>query len=279
MQRRGGCSQRAELVVVARPRGLRGAALRAAAALYAEAIVRRPRALLLDLPRGLEAFIKLGLPAEGVLERGVQSALLPSSPSVLSSIGPVVSAAVRLAREVGVEVVCYAEAAELAEERRLASEAARLTLRASIRGLRDADLAEWMDLLEGYVEHGSRSMGRAVDAVALAALQAGSSLCLAGMEGWELAKRLRRLGVEAELRVVGLPYLYTPLEVASRLKLMGRLGPRELRALVEEHIEYIRNYVMRCRDLDEAYEEWLRSKAPWLLSFSPLQASWRWARA
>lgn len=254
---------------MARPRGLRGAALRGAAALYAEAMVREPRALLLDLPRGLEAFIKLGLPTREVLERGVQSLLLPSSPSVLSSVEPVVSVAVRLAKELGVEVVCYAEAAELAEEGGLASEAARLTLRASIRGLREDDLAEWMDLVERYVEHGSRSMGRAADAVALAALRAGASICLAGLEGWELVKRLRRLGIGIELKTVALPYLYTPLEVASRLKVMGRLGPGELRALVEAHIEYIRNYVMRYRDLDEAYSEWLRSKAPWLLSFAP----------
>lgn len=273
MQGRGGCQQRAELVIVARPRGLRGAALRAAAALYAEAIVREPRALLLDLPRGLEGFIRLGLPAEGVLERGVQCSLLPSSPSVLSSVEPVVSVAVRLAKELGVEVVCYAEAAELAEERKLAGEAARLTLRASIRGLRDSDLAEWEELLERYAELGSRSVGRAADAVALEALQAGTSLCLAGLEGWGLAKRLRRLGVEVELKTAGLPYLYTPLEVAARLKLMGRLGPGELRALVEEHVEYIRGYVMRCRDLDEAYEKWLRSKAPWLLQLSAAQLS------
>jgi len=263
-----------ELLIVFRPRGLRSAAVKASTTMYAEALVRGSTLTLLDLPKGMEKLLKRSLNPALALEEAVRSGLLPSSRSALWVLEPVVDAAAKVAKELGADILCYGEASELIEEWRLAGDVARLTLRASIAGVKPRDLDEWLGLLKRSLELGSRSLSRAVDELAFHAARATRPICLAGLEAWELAKRLGRLGVAVELKSAGLPYLYRPLEVAFKLLAAGRLSREYLKQLVEEHVEFIKKFVMPSASIDEAYEAWLKSKAPWL---ARLGRSWSWS--
>jgi len=257
-----------ELLLVFRPRGLRSAAVKAAVTLYGETLARGSTLVLLDLPRGLELLLARGLAPGEALKEAVERRLLPSSPSALSALEPVVEAAAKLSRELGIELTCYSDSSELVEEHALASEVARFTLRASITGVRDSDLDAWLGLIERRLELGSRSLGRTVDELGFHAARARKPLCLTGLEAWELARRLRKLGFKVELKSAGLPYLYAPLEVASRLASMGRLDRPLLKRLVEEHVNFVKAFAVRSSSVDEAYEAWLKAKAPWLPSHS-----------
>ncbi|NHW44401.1 MAG: hypothetical protein HA491_01480 [Candidatus Verstraetearchaeota archaeon] len=92
------------------------------------------------------------------------------------------------------------------------------------------------------------------------------AIILAGLEGLWLAKELRNRGCEVAVRVVGVPYLRSPLEVMIIKRSRGELALDELRTLISDHVDYVRNYVLRYEDLEEAHRRWALDKAPWLRS-------------
>jgi hypothetical protein len=249
--------------LVARPTKFRSANAEAALAVWSIALRHDVKRVLVDLPRGFEALLRRCASPRGALDSAARIGLLRWSESVLRAYEPIVSCINQLVKE-GVEVVCYLEAEELEEERKLATKVAQLVLRASIKKVDDRDLEEWLRVLDEYGGEGQRR----VDYVAELLNVAGGSraIILAGLEGLWLAKELRNRGCEVAVRVVGVPYLRSPLEVMIIKRLRGELTTDELRTLISDYVDYVRNYVLRCEDLEEAHRRWALDKAPWLRS-------------
>ena len=80
--------------------------------------------------------------------------------------------------------------------------------------------------------------------------EGSTAIILAGLEGLRLAKEIRSRGYDVAVRVVGTPYLRTPLEVMIIKRSRGELTVDELRVLVSDYVDYVRNYVLRPRSLN-----------------------------
>lgn len=258
-----------DLLLIFRPRGLRSANRAASIALYSAALSYGSDLVVADLPEGMEPLLMWpGASPSSILEAAVELGWLPNSQSTLRVLEPLIEGLVSVRRSLGVEVRCYVPPTLFKEHYELQVEVPRLLLRASIRGLTDRDLDEWLDLVDRGGELSRRYLSSAAERVAELSSRRRRPICLAGLEAWELAKRLRVSGMRVELRSTGLPYLFTPLEVASLLASRGMLTRDLLRQLILEHLEYVKQYVMKYEDLDQAHDAWTHDKAPWIHGFT-----------
>jgi len=254
--------------LVSRPAKFRSANVEAAATVQSMALEHDVRHVLVDLPRGFEALLRQCSSPRGALDSAVRMGLLRWSESVVRAYEPIVSCAYRLARE-GVKVVCYLEAEELERERGLAARIAQLVLRASIKRVDDRDLEDWLQALDEYGSGGRRLADRVVDL--LRAIEGSTAIILTGLEGLWLAREMRGRGLEVAVRVVGTPYLRSPLEVMIIKRSRGELTADELRGLISEYVDYVRNYVLKYEDLEEAHKKWALERAPWLRELLPFE--------
>ena len=254
--------------LVSRPAKFRSANVEAAATVQSMALEHDVRHVLVDLPRGFEALLRQCSSPRGALDSAVRMGLLRWSESVVRAYEPIVSCAYRLARE-GVKVVCYLEAEELERERGLAARIAQLVLRASIKRVDDRDLEDWLQALDEYGSGGRRLADRVVDL--LRAIEGSTAIILTGLEGLWLAREMRGKGFEVAVRVVGTPYLRSPLEVMIIKRSRGELTADELRGLISEYVDYVRNYVLKYEDLEEAHKKWALERAPWLRELLPFE--------
>lgn len=121
-------------------------------------------------------------------------------------------------------------------------------LRASIKKVDDRDVKEWLQVLDEYMGGGRWRADGVVEL--LRADEGSTAIILAGLEGLRLAKEIRSRGYDVAVRVVGTPYLRTPLEVMIIKRSRGELTVDELKALVSDYVDYVRNYVLRPRSLN-----------------------------
>ena len=254
--------------MVARPAKFRSANVEAALAVRSIALEHDVERVLADLPRGFEVVLRRSAGPRKALDLAVKIGLLRWPEGVVRAYEPIVSCLDQLARK-GVKVLCYLEAEELERERALATRVAQLVLRASIKRADGRDVEEWLQVLDEYVGGGQRRADGVVEL--LRADEGSTAIILAGLEGLWLAKEIRSRGYDVAVRVVGTPYLRTPLEVMIIKRLRGELTVDELRALVSDCVDYVRNYVLRYEDLEEAHKKWALEKAPWLKDLLSLE--------
>ncbi|RLF16547.1 MAG: hypothetical protein DRJ97_00655 [Thermoprotei archaeon] len=260
-----------DLLLVFRPRGLRSANRLASLTLYSAALSLGSDLLIVDLPEGMESLLRWPHASpSSVLEAAVELGWLPQSSSTLRVLEPLIEGLLNVNRDLKVEIKCYVDSSLFKEDVKLQSEVPRLLLRASIKGLSPSDLEEWLDLIHRRNELGRASLNTVTEKVAELAVKRRRPICLSGLEAWELAKRLRSSGIKVRLESVGLPYLRSPMEVMHLLASRGQLSLEELRSLIKEQLDYVKRYVMRYGDLDEAHIKWTRDKAPWLAGFSSI---------
>lgn len=255
-----------EVFVIVRPSKFRRANLMAALTLRSITLSRDVKCVLADLPRGLEIILKQYERAGDVLSRAVELGLLYWSESMVKAYEPIVSCLSRLIKD-GVRVTCYLDPLELKRERELAFKVSRLVLRATIKELDEQDLKEWIQILNEYAFDNREAFNRLIDS--LEEVEGLNVAILTGLEGLQYFEKLRDQGFKVRLEVTGLPYLRNPLEVMILKHSRGELTINELRALVREYVDYIRNYVVRCESLEEAHEKWSCDRAPWLKSLIP----------
>ncbi|MDH5816658.1 MAG: hypothetical protein QE164_07775 [Candidatus Nezhaarchaeota archaeon] len=252
-----------ELFIIVRPSKFKSANVMAALTLRSVALSRGVELVLTDLPQGFEVLLKRYERAEEALKMAVKLGLLYWSEGVTKAYEPIVSCLSRLMRE-NVKVMCYLDPSDLERERELAFKVSRLVLRASIKKIDDRDIKEWVQVLDEYALGNRRISNSLIDK--LKCVKERNVAVLAGLEGFHYAKRLKDEGLSVKVEAVGLPYLRSPLEVMILKHSRGELTADELKALINEYVEYIRNYVIRYESLEEAHEKWSYNKAPWLKS-------------
>ena len=251
--------------LVSRPAKFRSANVEAAAMVRSIALKHDVRHVLVDLPRGFEALLRQCPSPRSALDSAVRVGLLRWPESIVRAYEPIVSCAYRLAGE-GVKVMCYLEAEELERERGLAARVAQLVLRASIKRVDDRDLRDWLQVLDEYGSGGQRLVDRVVSL--FRAIEDSTAIILTGLEGLWLAREMRSKGFDVAVRVVGTPYLRSPLEVMVIKRSRGELTADELRKLIGDYVNYVRNYVLKYEGLEEAHKRWALERAPWLENLS-----------
>lgn len=248
-----------------RPSKLRCANVMAAASLHSLVISYDLKCVLVDMPRGFEILLHQFEETEDALREATKLGLLYCSESIARAYEPLISCLIRLARD-NVKIICYLDPSAVKKGRDLAMRTLRLVLRASIKKLSAEDLEEWLQLLSEYNLHSLELFNNMVDHLAM--IKAQKAVILTGLEGFEYAGLLRREGLRVKVKTAGLPYLRSPLEVMCKRYLQGSLTIDELKHLINEYVDYIKNYVLKYENIDEAHKAWSEKKAPWLRSFA-----------
>jgi hypothetical protein len=161
-----------------------------------------------------------------------------------------------------IELVCYKEDENEFFQIQSAIKISILTFRAVSRS--KVCLDEWLLALIENLKKTEEYLRRELEFIEQKLKEYKKALCIAGFEGEYYFKYLKNK-LPVELRYFALPYHFTPLETLSTLlNLKKNLNFERMMKLVNLHIDYIRNYVTRCDNLDEAYEKWVNAKAGWI---------------
>lgn len=203
--------------------------------------------VFLNLPRSLQSLISkmvLGrMDFEEFLER--MKIFLPEPKGAwIYLLEPIL----RALNEVKSEVYCYLE--DFEEIAKNSVEIAVLTLKATITGRICVD--EWLKVLKPLPSSSS------IEFIAYRA--EGKCLCISNLSGWNIARRIRNYGHEVFLKCVESFYRLKPLETLAILLEIGKATPEIAERLIKEHVKFINEYVLRSRDLDEAYSLWASSR-------------------
>ncbi|MEM4576322.1 MAG: hypothetical protein QW701_02525 [Candidatus Nezhaarchaeales archaeon] len=252
-----------ELFLVLRPSKFGYSNSMAALILYSTVISYDIKYVLADLPQGFEAILKRYEEAREALSAAVRYGLLFYSESIMRACEPMISCLSKLIKR-GVKVVCYLNLADLERERELAVEVSRLVLRASVKKLDDYEIREWLRILSEYSTECKKTADSLLEI--LSVTDASRMAVLTGLEGFQLVEILKKRGLEVKVRAAGLPYVRSPLEVMVLKYERGELSVDELKCLVNDYVDYIKNYVVRYETLEEAHIAWSCKKAPWLKS-------------
>lgn len=258
-----------EVLLLIRPSRLRSANAVTALNLYSLSLSLSVKCVLVDMPKGFEALLSYYDEPSKILESAMRLSLLPPSQSMARAYEPIVQCLMKLLRE-DVKITCYVNLEAVKDDYNLALRISTLTLRASIKKPSDEDLQHWLQLLEEkYYLQSKTSLEMMVNNIlnCLSKIEDEVVIVLSGLEGFDIAKLLRKNNIKVTVKAYGLPYLRPPIEVMHIKYARGKLSMSELKKLIEEHVDYVRSYVLRYENLDKAHEAWSMSKAPWLKDF------------
>ncbi|RLI12545.1 hypothetical protein DRO35_02845 [Candidatus Bathyarchaeota archaeon] len=225
------------------------------------------RVIFLDFPSNLQSliseYIASHLKLQDLLCKIESLRLIPEPVSSwLYLNNPLLEALKRLRKPA--KVYCYGDVDYCHILAETSAKIARLTLRASITGR--IDVKEWIRTLEERCR--SEILEAEADFIGYKAED--ESICITGISGWKIAKYIRRYGYQVRVRCVERLYHFKPLETLMFLMDTGSLTRKTATNLIREHVEFIREYLLTSKDLDEAYYSWIHKKHR---DIKPLNAS------
>ncbi len=162
---------------------------------------------------------------------------------------PILDALQKLGKDV--KIFCYKDVDQYHMLTYVASKIASLTLRVNLTGKVDAD--EWIKTLRSA----SKTETADWEAEIVAFKAEGKTACLAGIDGWKLAKSIRKFGHRTYVKCAERLYCLKPLETLEILLEKGKLTWEDAEKLIREHAEFIRDFVLATCNIDEAYCSWL----------------------
>ncbi|MBS7616229.1 hypothetical protein KEJ45_03400 [Candidatus Bathyarchaeota archaeon] len=165
---------------------------------------------------------------------------------------PILEVLQRLRKDV--KIFCYKDVDHYHMLADVASKIASLTLRVNITDKVDVD--EWIKTLRWSL----RTEATDWEAEVVASKAEGKTVCLAGINGWKLAQRIRGFGHKANVKCAERLYCLKPMETFEILLEMGKLTREEAEKLVREHAKFIRDFVLNTCNIDEAYYSWLEKR-------------------
>jgi hypothetical protein len=221
-------------------------------------------AVLIPIPRTLQTFIEeyfLGAPYELFVEKLRRSKLISEPVAPWTHI---IEPLLRALREMKhkqrlLEIFCYGDSTYEEKSAQTAVKISILTFNLASTG--KTDLNAWRKALESELlaEAGAfeSETSFAVDVIK----DYPDTACVSGVKGGPIFKRLRSTGLDAQLEYIDLPYYFTPLQILRNeilLESKGRLLTEDrMEELILEHVGYVREYILKSGDLDEAYLRWI----------------------
>ena len=213
--------------------------------------------VFLNYPNNLQPFIRsyaYGLASlKDLVERIKCGSFIPEPVnSWLYLNEPILEVLQRICKDV--KIFCYKDVDYYHMLADAASKIASLTLRVNITGKVDVD--EWIKTLK----ESFRTETADWEAEVITFKAEGKTICLAGIEGWKLAKKIRGFGHKANVKCVERLYCLKPLETLEILLEKGKLTRENAEKLVREHAKFIRDFVLNTCNIDEAYRSWLEKR-------------------
>ena len=221
-------------------------------------------AILIPIPRTLQTLIEdyaLGAPYELFVEK------LKLSKLVSEPLAPwihIFEPLFRVLREIKhthqlLNIFCYKDPAYEEKSTQIAVEISMLTFNTASTGKIDLDV--WRRLLESKLLAEAEAFQQEASFIFGLAESYSDTVCISGIRGGAVFKRLGSLGRDVQLAYIDLPYFFTPLEILrNEIQLesrRGRLTNHRMEELIHEHIRYVRECILRSSDLDEAYLRWV----------------------
>jgi len=119
------------------------------------------------------------------------------------------------------------------------------------------DINEWIDILEELLSLGKQSIKKYVEKILS---ENGKCAIITGMNAADYYRRMIRKNVHAKIVYVLKPYYYRPIDILLRTYSLRDMDEMEIYELVKEHLEYISQYIIPSKNLEEAYIKWLKDK-------------------
>ena len=156
------------------------------------------------------------------------------------------------------DIACYKDPDSVFKVNELAAYKASLMLYTAISGR--VKVREWKELLKDEFESDKTSISNAAYRIIRSYHPLAYTVCVAHLEGRHLLESLRRRILQVKLKYIGIPYLFTPLEVLKRLvsiRGLSKIPDEVIERYVKLHVDYIRNYIVPSGELDIGYFKWL----------------------
>ncbi|HIE13670.1 TPA: hypothetical protein EYP70_00185 [Candidatus Bathyarchaeota archaeon] len=164
------------------------------------------------------------------------------------------------------KVWCYRLPESIRFSAKVATEVARLTLRASLTGKIKVD--EWSGLIEKFMKFSRGSLEKEAKFISKRIHEEKRSICLSDMTGRILKNLLLKLGINVTLHYPFLPYHFVPIEILTRIIKFEisdkNEKDRRITQIVKNHVSFIQEYVLTSRTYDEAYFRWIKKAASWM---------------
>jgi hypothetical protein len=159
-------------------------------------------------------------------------------------------------------LTCYKENENILFQVQSAVKFSILTFKAASTG--KIALNEWINVLNENLKKTEKYLNKELKFIEQQINQYDNVLCLAGFEGKYYFQRLKSK-FPVEIRYFALPYHFTPLEILSAvLNIQEKPNFEKIVQLIKSHIDYIKNYILKYSNLDEAYEKWVDENASWI---------------
>jgi hypothetical protein len=156
----------------------------------------------------------------------------------------------------GLELYCYGDPFFSNNYPEILNEIVILSLKSSLTERVDAE--EWRKVLQKEKEQKKQAIRRETEFIAIKASNHQESICLSGSHSREMASELREEGYEVIIEYLQ-PYSLTPLGIL-RQESKKEISDTRIQELVLLHLKYVKEYVLRSHNLDEAYQRWRQRK-------------------
>jgi len=221
-------------------------------------------AILIPVPRTLQRFIEeyvLGAPYELFAEK------LRRSKLILEPLAPwtrIVEPLLRSLREMKhkpkrLDIFCYGD--PICEEKSAETAVKISTLTFNVASTGKIDLEAWRELLESELLVEAEAFERETSFTVDVVKGYSDTVFVSGVKGGPILKRLRSAGYDAQLEYIDLPHYFTPLQILRNeigLESRGKLLTEDrMKELIRGHVGYVREYILKSSDLDEAYLRWI----------------------
>jgi len=220
--------------------------------------------LFLNFPQNLEHLVtKLSqgrLAYEDFIDKVREEKLVPEPMgSWMYTAEPVLKSLKELKSwKVILKIHCYKDVEHNQLSAKIAGDIAALTLQTSLT--EKVNVEEWKGTVVEGMERKQEALRAEADFIHERA--SNYSVCVSGFDEKSLKRRLIEDGEEVSLTNLEEFYYPTPLETLEERLMEGDLPDEEVRELVRDHVEYVRNYVLRSRNRDQAYYQWVYDKVP-----------------
>lgn len=152
------------------------------------------------------------------------------------------------------KIYCYRDVDNFHLSMENASKIASLTLKVNVTG--KVDLEEWIKTIGQPLNLSSMDL----EAEFIGFKAEGRSVCITGLFGWKLAKRIKEFGHKVSVKCVEKLYYMKPVETLEILLERGKLTPQNAEQLIKEHAKFVRDYVLNTENIDEAYFTWVERR-------------------
>lgn len=217
-------------------------------------------AILLKLPRSMQtrlAWLEEGLPYQEFVRDLKASGDIPEPFNAWEYYAqPILKSLPLLKQESETRIYCYENPSYVSLSTELAVRVARLTFRAVAgSGL---ELEDWRKVLKEDIQISKETGIDEVDYIGSVVDKHNEVLCVMGLYAESYGKILESRGFDVKYRYLDLPYQLLPLDAlkAEFEREESELSEERIRELVRYHAEYVREFVLRYRTLDDAYFKW-----------------------